>query len=271
MALSPGGVVVILLMPLVGTLVSRVDPRFLVAFGFLVMSGSLFYMARKLNLQMDFLTAVELRCFQAAGLAFLFVPIQTLSYSGVAPQKNNQVSGIMNLSRNMGGDIGIAFVTTFIARRAQSHQANLSAHTTGYDAPFQAALAAMARAMEHAGSSSIDAARQATASIVPAARRPSTQLAYWTRCGSSGSPPRSWRRWYFWPGDPGAARRRRRTERGRGSWDPLRGSRARVPPTRGTDGQRGATTPPPPPSPAAARSPSGSSRDASRDREPRPP
>jgi len=178
MALSPGGVVVILLMPLVGTLVSRVDPRFLVAFGFLVMSGSLFYMARKLNLQMDFLTAVELRCFQAAGLAFLFVPIQTLSYSGVAPQKNNQVSGIMNLSRNMGGDIGIAFVTTFIARRAQSHQANLSAHTTGYDAPFQAALAAMARAMEHAGSSSIDAARQATASMYRQLVVQSTQLAY---------------------------------------------------------------------------------------------
>ena len=65
-----------------------------------------------------------------AGLAFLFVPIQTVSYAGVPPQKYNQVSGIMNLSRNMGGDIGIAFVTTLIARRSQTHQANLSAHTT---------------------------------------------------------------------------------------------------------------------------------------------
>jgi MFS transporter, DHA2 family, multidrug resistance protein len=178
MALSPGGGVVILLMPLVGILVSRVDPRFLVAFGFLIMSASLFYMAHQLDLQMDFMTAVELRCFQAAGLAFLFVPIQTLSYSGVPPQKNNQVSGIMNLSRNMGGDIGIAFVTTFIARRAQSHQATLSAHTTGYDAPFQANLAATASAMEHAGSSSVEAARQAMAAMYRQLVLQATQLAY---------------------------------------------------------------------------------------------
>jgi MFS transporter, DHA2 family, multidrug resistance protein len=178
MALSPGGGVVILLMPLVGTLVSRVDPRFLVAFGFLVMSASLFYMAHQLDLQMDFLTAVELRCFQAAGLAFLFVPIQTLSYSGVPPQKNNQVSGIMNLSRNMGGDIGIAFVTTFVARRAQSHQSSLSAHTTAYSAPFQAHLAAIGSAMEKAGTSSVDAARQAMAATYRQLVLQSTQLAY---------------------------------------------------------------------------------------------
>ncbi|HZU85474.1 MAG TPA: DHA2 family efflux MFS transporter permease subunit, partial [Polyangiaceae bacterium] len=104
MALSPGGLVVIALLPLVGRLVSRVDTRLLVAFGFAVLSGSLFYMSRTINLQMDFATAVQLRALQAVGMAFLFVPIQTISYAGVPPQKNNQVSGILNLSRNMGGD-----------------------------------------------------------------------------------------------------------------------------------------------------------------------
>ena len=178
MALSPGGLVVIGLLPLVGVLVSKVDARYLIAFGFCVMSGSLFYMSRKIDLQMDFGTAVELRCIQAIGMAFLFVPIQTLSYSGVPPQKNNQVSGIMNLSRNMGGDIGIAFVTTLIARRAQAHQATLSQHTTGYDTQFQAALSKTALAMQHAGSTAVEAARQATAAMYRQLIGQATQLAY---------------------------------------------------------------------------------------------
>jgi MFS transporter, DHA2 family, multidrug resistance protein len=178
MALSPGGLVVISLLPLVGKLVSKVDTRILVGFGFAVLSGSMFYMSRTINLQMDFKTAVELRAIQSVGMAFLFVPIQTISYAGVPLQKNNQVSGIMNLSRNMGADIGIAFVTTLVARRAQTHQAILGAHTTAYDGPFQAKLDAIARALERSGSTSVDAARQATAALYRELVRQSMQLAY---------------------------------------------------------------------------------------------
>src|ERR1700677_1821681 len=145
-----------LLLPLVRALVSRVDPRYLIGFGFAVLAASMFYMTRHLYPGIDFKTATLLRVYQSVGMAFLFVPINTLVYAGVPLEKNNSVSGIVNLSRNMGGDIGIAFVTTFIARRSQSHQANLSAHTTGYDSQFQAALAAVARNMEHAGSSSVE-------------------------------------------------------------------------------------------------------------------
>jgi MFS transporter, DHA2 family, multidrug resistance protein len=178
MALSPGGLVVIALLPLVGRLVSKVDTRFLVAFGFAVISASMFYMSRKIDLQMDFATAVELRALQSIGLAFLFVPIQTISYAGVEPQKYNQVSGIMNLSRNMGGDIGIAFVTTLVARRAQVHQASLSAHTTAYDSSYEAKLDGIARALGQAGATSIEAAKQATAAMYRQLVQQSTQLAY---------------------------------------------------------------------------------------------
>jgi DHA2 family multidrug resistance protein len=178
MALSPGGLVVIALLPLVGRMVSKVDTRWMVAFGFTVMSASLFYMARTANLQMDFATAVKLRAFQSVGMAFLFVPIQTISYSGVPVQKNNQVSGIMNLSRNLGGDIGIAFVTTLIARRSQTHQARLSAGTTAYDAGYQAKVGAIARSLEHAGSTSMEAARRATGAMYRQLVQQATQLAY---------------------------------------------------------------------------------------------
>ena len=178
MALSPGGLVVIALLPLVGVLVSKVDTRLLVAFGFAVLSGSMFYMSRTINLQMDFATAVELRALQSVGMAFLFVPIQTIAYAGVPPQKNNQVSGIMNLSRNMGGDIGIAFVTTLIGIRAQAHQANLASHATAYDPAYEARLHSIARSLEHVGSTSFEAARQATGAMYRQLVQQATQLAY---------------------------------------------------------------------------------------------
>jgi MFS transporter, DHA2 family, multidrug resistance protein len=163
MALSPGGFVVILLMPLVGTLIARVDARLLIGFGFVVLSASMFYMSSHLYPGMDFRTAIKLRAFQSVGLAFLFVPINTLIYAGLPPQKNNAVSGIVNLSRNLGGDVGIAFVTMLIARRSQFHQSRLASHTTPYDLQFRAALDGMARSLEHAGASSAEATRRAMA------------------------------------------------------------------------------------------------------------
>jgi DHA2 family multidrug resistance protein len=178
MALSPGGLVVICLLPIVGRSIGKVDPRFLATFGFSVLSGSLFFMATTVDLHMDFATAVELRAIQSVGLAFLFVPINTMSYASVAPQKYNQVSGIMNLSRNMGGDIGIAFVTTLIARRAQVHQSELAAHTTALSATLQANLDALAHAMQHAGFGVAQSIARASGMMYRQLAIQATQLAY---------------------------------------------------------------------------------------------
>jgi DHA2 family multidrug resistance protein len=161
MALSPGGVTVILLLPLVGRLVSKQDARLLIAFGFGVLSLSLLYMAHTLYPGIDFKTAVMLRVYQSVGLAFLFVPINTVAYAGVPSSKNNQVAGIVNLARNMGGDIGIALVTTLIARRSQIHQADLTSHLDPGNGILAARIAGISRALEHAGSSAVEASRQA--------------------------------------------------------------------------------------------------------------
>jgi DHA2 family multidrug resistance protein len=176
--LSPGGLVVIALLPLVGRLVSRVDVRWLIAFGFLVLSASLFHMAHTLYPGIDFQTAILLRVFQATGLAFLFVPINTVVYAGVPQEKNNAVSGIVNLSRNMGGDIGIAFVTTWIARRAQFHQATLAAHVTPGDPTLLARLAGMAQALQRAGTSAADATQQAYGAVYRQLIQQAQTLAY---------------------------------------------------------------------------------------------
>jgi DHA2 family multidrug resistance protein len=164
-ALSPGGVTVILLLPLVGVLVGRVDARWLIAFGFTALALSLFHMANTLYPGIDFRTAVLLRVYQSVGMAFLFVPINTVAYQGIPPERNNAVSGIINLSRNMGGDIGIALVTTLLARRSQFHQARLSEGLDAGNAALRAHMAQLAAAIQHAGTSSADAARRAYAAL----------------------------------------------------------------------------------------------------------
>jgi DHA2 family multidrug resistance protein len=178
MALSPGGFVVIAFLPLVGQLVSRVDTRLLIGTGFAVLSVSMLYMSSHLYPGIDFGTAVELRAFQSVGLAFLFVPINSLMFAGVPPQKNNAISGIANLSRNMGGDIGIAFVTTFVARRAQLHQARLTDHASVYDSAFAERVKALAHGIARAGMSSSEATHRALAILYRQLLSQAATLAY---------------------------------------------------------------------------------------------
>src|SRR4029077_6330677 len=85
-ALSAGGIVVMFLMPIVGVLVSRVDARYLITFGFVISALALFHMTT-INLDIDFRTAMMYRVFQSMGLAFLFVPINTMSYVGTEPSQ----------------------------------------------------------------------------------------------------------------------------------------------------------------------------------------
>lgn len=134
-ALSGGALVLMFMMPIVGRLVSRVDPRYLIALGFLATSIALFHMT-VLYAGIDFKTAAMMRVYQTFGLAFVFIPISTLSYIGVPPNKSNQVSGITNLSRNLGGSIGISMLSTFLLRLSQKHQTYLSAHTSAMDPAF---------------------------------------------------------------------------------------------------------------------------------------
>jgi DHA2 family multidrug resistance protein len=96
--LSPGGLVVIMILPLVGKLLSKVDPRWLIGFGFAALSLSLFHMTG-IYPGIDFKTAVMLRIYQSIGLAFLFVPINTVSYVGVPRDKYGEVSSMMNRRR----------------------------------------------------------------------------------------------------------------------------------------------------------------------------
>jgi len=124
LTLSPGGLIVFVCMPLVGFLVGKVQPKYLIMFGFLT-TGIALLSWTNLYTQVSFRVLVEARMFQAVGLAFLFVPINTLAYSGLPPGKSNDASALINLMRNLGGSFGISIVQTMLARRSQFHQARL--------------------------------------------------------------------------------------------------------------------------------------------------
>ena len=178
MALSPGALVIVALMPLVARLATRLDARWLIAVGFGVLAMALLHMAHTLYPGIDFSTAIWLRVYQAVGMAFLFVPINTVVYAGIPPAKNNAVSGIVNLSRNMGGSIGIALVTTIISRRSQFHQATLVAHLDRGNQSLLAKIAALSQALQHAGSTSVEAAREAYSVIYRVLGQQAQTLAY---------------------------------------------------------------------------------------------
>jgi len=160
MVLSPGGFAIAIMMPIVGMLVSRIQARWLIAIGFLISAGALLYMSN-INPSIDFRTAMNYRIAQSVGLAFLFVPITTIAYVGIPPGKNNQVSSIISLARNIGGSIGIAMVTTLVARRSQFHQDRLASHITGYDHAMQNDLSGLSAHLIQQGYSATDAVHQA--------------------------------------------------------------------------------------------------------------
>jgi len=142
--ISPGGFMTMLMMPVAGFLISRVDARYLMGAGFLIVGAALLGM-HTLNLQVSYGYIAMLRIFQAAGLAFLFIPINTISYTGIPQTQNNDVSGLTNLARNIGGSCGTAFVTTMLARRIQWHQNNMVRNLTPSSPAFQAQIQALSR------------------------------------------------------------------------------------------------------------------------------
>ena len=177
MVLSPGGVVVLLLMPIVGIAVGKLDARYLIAFGFAASAAGLYYMTG-LNLNMSYGVAVRYRAIYSIGLAFLFVPINTMSYVGIPREKNNQVSGMTNLFRNIGGSVGISLVETLLAQRSQFHQDRLIGNFSNYSATFRSSVQGLVSTLVARGTSPPDAMQQAYGQMFGIVQQQAGVLAY---------------------------------------------------------------------------------------------
>jgi DHA2 family multidrug resistance protein len=179
LALMPGGFAIMVCMPLVGFLLSRHSPRYLMMFGLSMLTFSLFHMTT-FDLGIDFHTVMMARVYQAIGLAFLFVPINTAAYSSLPRDKNNAASGLMNLARNIGGSVGISFVTTGLSRRAQIHQGQLVENLNAANPQFQSTLRGMTSVFSGAGpgTGGVSAQQHAYALMQGNVIRQATMLAY---------------------------------------------------------------------------------------------
>ncbi|GAA3751713.1 DHA2 family efflux MFS transporter permease subunit [Terriglobus aquaticus] len=182
LVISPGGVTIMLMMPVVGILITRVDPRVMITFGFALQTFSLLLMHQMLALDSSFKTIMWLRIIQAASLAFLFIPINTIAYNNIPRSQNNDVSGLSNLARNIGGSVGTSFVATMLARRAQTHQTFLVSHATASTNAFNNRVSSIAGFLQ--GSSGpgsgnhSDAVAAAQANIYNMVHNQSQMLAY---------------------------------------------------------------------------------------------
>ena len=137
--LSPGAIVIILLIPFVGRLLAVVATRNLIAFGFFLMGCALIY-SSSLNPQINFRTLVYIRCAQTAALAFMFVPISTIAYATVPRRLNGDASALFTMSRNVIGALGISLSQSQVTERTQVREAYLAHYATTFRQPFQQLL-----------------------------------------------------------------------------------------------------------------------------------
>jgi MFS transporter, DHA2 family, multidrug resistance protein len=177
LALSPGGAVIMLMMPVVGFLVSKVDTRLLIAFGCIVSASALFVMAGW-NLGLDYGHAVRARMLQSFGLAFLFIPINVAAFAYVPKEKTNMGTGFINLARNIGASVGIATVTTMLSRRTQLHLARLTERVNDLSLAYHNTLHGMQMKLVHAGSTMANATSQAHGMIYNTVVRQATMLSF---------------------------------------------------------------------------------------------
>ena len=127
MVLTPGGIVIIMLMPIIGRILNKFDLRLLVAIGLTVGGLSLVWMDH-FYLDASFKVIMLARMAQASAMAFLFIPVNILAFRGIPKDKTNNASALVNLARNFGGSIGISFASTLVTRREQFHQSRLTEH-----------------------------------------------------------------------------------------------------------------------------------------------
>jgi len=177
LVLSPGAIITLICLPLVGRLLVRRDPRWLVAIGLTILSVGMFQLA-KLNLYTSFWTFVFVWMISRGGMAFMFVPINVMAFSFVPKERMNSATGLINLARNLGGSVGISLVTTLQARLTQRHQTILVSHMTPLDPRYRAALHGLAAMLHQRGSSMATAAQQAQAMLYGELQRQASMLAF---------------------------------------------------------------------------------------------
>jgi DHA2 family multidrug resistance protein len=143
LALTAGGLTLVVMMPLAGFATGRYSARYLAAFGFIGLVLSFRYAAVVTNLQMSFAEASWLRVVQMLPLPFCFISITNAAYVGMPQQESNQVAGLINFVRNIGGSILIAITNAQVTSRSMWHEQHLQQSMQAGSPGFQQHLSAL--------------------------------------------------------------------------------------------------------------------------------
>ena len=178
MVLSAAGFLLLAVIPFVGRLTTKIQSRYLIAFGWLMLAIGMYLSTQRIDLEMSFSAATWLRIAQYVPLGFIFIPATLAAYIGIAKEKSNAVAGLVNFVRNIGSSVGTSVVTTIIARRSQFHQESLGANIGVGSQSYQAAVNAMAARLHASGLSQFEAQRQAAARVYAGLQSQAATLSY---------------------------------------------------------------------------------------------
>jgi DHA2 family multidrug resistance protein len=177
LAMMPGGLAMLLLMPIAGVVSGRFQPKYLITLGLIGLAASMWY-STSLAPDASFDYFAWVRVYQTIGLPFLFIPINTVAYDGLPANKTNQGSALMNVARNLGGSIGISLANVEITRRTQFHQARLVENTIPSSPVFQSTLHQITQYFTQHGAPPGEAQGQAMGFIGGLVQTQATIMAY---------------------------------------------------------------------------------------------
>jgi DHA2 family multidrug resistance protein len=139
LAMMPGGMAMLIMMPIVGQIAGRTQPKYWIAIGFTIIALAMWY-STSLTPDASFSYFATVRVFQTIGMPFMFIPINSVAYTGLPQQKTAEGSALINVARNLGGSIGVSLANTELVQRSQFHQARLVENLIPSSPTFQSAL-----------------------------------------------------------------------------------------------------------------------------------
>ncbi|HET6235916.1 MAG TPA: DHA2 family efflux MFS transporter permease subunit [Acetobacteraceae bacterium] len=175
--ISPGGMVTMAMMFVAGRLVAKVQPRYLIATGGVIIALSMYTLTNVYG-DLGFWFMARSRMLFGVGFPLIFVSITAASYDGIPPDKTGQASALINAARNTGGSIGISLISNVLWRREQFHQSRLVDQALPSSVQYQDTLHHMTNYFAAQGSPLIQAQQQAIAWIGQQVQAQASFLAY---------------------------------------------------------------------------------------------
>ncbi len=176
LAVSPRGLGSFISMFVAGRLVNAVDNRALLAFGLVILAVSA-GMLGQINLEISMGSVAWPNVLNGFATGFIFVPLTTMAMGTLHKREMGNATGVYNLMRNIGGSMGIAAVSTLLARGAQTHQSNLAGNLSPLNPIFRGEVDALRQGVT-SGSGPVTSTQQAYGLIYAGVIRQSRLLAY---------------------------------------------------------------------------------------------